>query len=109
MHIFERSYDPLTGLWTTIGTQDDKLVVKTEGDVSAAMDHATELRNDDEYSRVGIKKNWWHAFHIPTIVALKMISEDGFDPYKQPTEETFKFLRRNREKYGACLTTRGAF
>lgn len=109
MHVFERTYDPLTGMWTTIGTQDDKLVVKTDGDVSAAVDHSTNLRNSDDYTRVGIKKGWWHCFHIPEILALKMMTEDGFNPYSAPAKETFKFLKRNREKYGACLTTRGQF
>jgi len=109
MHVFERTYDPLSGMWTTIGTQDDKLVIKTDGDVSAAVDHSTNLRNSDDYTRIGIKKGWWHAFSIPEILALKMITEDGFDPYKQPAKEIFKFLRKNKEKYGHCLTTRGKF
>lgn len=109
MHIFEKSFDPVTGIRTTIGTQDDKLVVKYDGDVSQAVDHATQLRNSDDYTKVGIKKNWWHAFSISPIVAMKMITEDGFDPYKAPARETFAFIRRNRDKYGACLTTRGQF
>jgi hypothetical protein len=109
MHTFERTYDPLTGIWTTIGAQDGKLVLKYDGDVSASLDHSKQLAASDDYTKVGIKKGWWHAFHIPPVIAMKMMVEDGFDVYSQPSQETFKFLRRNKEKYGHCLTTRGKF
>ena len=109
MHVFEKTYDPLTGIWTTIGSQDDKLVVKYDGEVGDSLDYSKELANDDDYSRAGIKNGWWHAFHIPPVIAMKMIVDDGFDPYAQPAKETFKFISRNREKYGHCLTTRGKF
>lgn len=109
MHVFEKSYDPLTGIWTTLGTQDDKLVIKYDGDVSSALDHNKALANSDDYTKIGIKKGWWHAFSITPMLAMKMITEDGFDPYSQPAKETFNFLRRNKEKYGHCLTTRGNF
>lgn len=109
MHVFERSYDPLTGIWTTLGTQDDKLVVKYDGDVSPSLDYSKELANDDDYTKAGIKNGWWHAFSIPPVIAMKMIMEDGFDPYSQPAKETFNFLRRHKDKYRHCLTTRGTF
>lgn len=109
MRIFESSFDPLTGIKTTIGTEDDKLVIKYDGDVSPSLDYTNDLRKSDDYTSIGIKKNWWHCFHIPPVIAMKMITEDGFDPYQSPAKETFAFIRRNKEKYGHCLTTRGAF
>lgn len=107
MRIFEKSYDPFTGMTTTYGAEDDKLVIKTDGDVSAALDYATKLRNAPEYSANGIKKNFWHAVHIPDIVAMKMRTEDGFDVYAANAKEIRQFLVRNRDKYGNLFTTGG--
>lgn len=109
MRIFESTVDQLTGVRTTIGAQADKLVVKTEQDVAPHLDHSTALRNADEYSKAGIEHNFWHCVHIPEAVCMKMLTEDGFNPYTQPAKELRKFLSRNRAKYGNLFTTRGAF
>lgn len=107
MRVFEKTYDPFTGITTTIGGEDDKLIVKSDADVSAALEYATKLRNAPEYSANGIKKNLWHAVHIPDIVMLKMKMEDGFDCYTASAKEIRLFLRRNRDKYGNLFTTGG--
>jgi hypothetical protein len=109
MRVFERTTDPLTGLRTTIGAQDGRLVVKTEQDVAPSMDHALALRNSQEYSAAGIKGNFWHCVHIPEVVALQMITEDGFNVYTQPAREVRKFLAKHKDKYGRLFTTTGAF
>jgi hypothetical protein len=109
MHVFERTYDPLTGMRTTIGTQDGKLVVKQDQDVAPSLDHSTGLRNNNEYSAAGIKKNMWHCVHIPEAVALQMLMEDGFDVYTENARDVRKFLSRNKAKYGYLFTTAGKF
>lgn len=109
MRIFEKTFDPLSGITTTIGTQDDKLVIKTEGDVSPSVDYSTALRNSDDYSRYGIKKGFWHCVHVPEVVAMKMLTEDGFNVYTEPAKSIRQFLSRNKEKYGNLFTTKGAF
>ncbi len=107
MRIFEKTHDPFTGITTTIGSDDDKLVVKSDADVSAALDYATKLRNAPEYSAGGIKRSMWHTVHIPDIVILKMKMEDGFDCYTANAKEIRQFLAKNRAKYGNLFTTEG--
>ena len=109
MRIFESTVDPLTGLTTTIGAQDGRLIVKTEQDVSPSLDYSLALRNATEYSKAGIKQNMWHCVHIPEAVALQMLTEDGFDVYRQPAREIRKFLARRKDKYGKLFTTEGRF
>ena len=109
MRIFEKSHDNFTGITTTIGAEDNKLVVKYDADVSAALDYATKLRNAPEYSANGIKKNFWHTVHIPDIVILKMKMEDGFDCYTASAKEIRMFLRKNKDKYGNLFVTGGKF
>jgi hypothetical protein len=109
MRIFEQTTDPLTGMKTTIGAQDGKLIVQKYQDVQPSLDYATELRNASEYSSGGIKSNFWHCVHIPEAVALQMLTEDGFDVYSQPAKEVRAFLSRNKDKYGRLFTTGGRF
>ena len=107
MRVFEKTYDPLTGITTTVGSEDDKLVVKTEADLTPHLDHTAALRNDPEYSKRGIKKDLWHAIHIPMIAILKMKMEDGFDVYAASAKEVRQFLVKNRDKYGYLFVTEG--
>lgn len=107
MKVFEKTYDPFTGVTTTIGGEDDKLIVKSDADVSAALDYATKLRNATEYSKQGIKSGLWHTVHIPDIVILKMKMEDGFDAYTATAKELRQFLTKNRDKYGNLFVTEG--
>lgn len=107
MRVFEKTYDPLTGVTTTIGSEDDKMVVKTEADLSASLDHTSMLRNNPDYSKLGIKKDLWHTVHIPMIAILKMKMEDGFDVMTADASEVRKFLAKNRDKYGYLFVTEG--
>jgi hypothetical protein len=107
MRVFEKTYDPFTGVTTTIGGEDDKLIVKSDADVSAALDYASKLRNAPEYTKAGIKANMWHTVHIPDIVILKMKMEDGFDVYSATAKEIRAFITKNRDKYGNLFVTEG--
>ncbi len=107
MRIFERTHDPVTGITTTIGAQDDKMVVKSEGDVSASLEYAQKLRNAQEYSKAGIKRGMWHCVHIPPIAIMKMMTEDGFNVYTASAKELRQFLAKNRDKYGYLFVTEG--
>lgn len=75
-------YNPTNGLLTHTGFVDDKLVIHHESDLSAAVAHATKLRNADQYSSDGIKNGFWHVAEIPMekILELKKIGVDIFAP-----------------------------
>jgi hypothetical protein len=107
MRVFEKTFDPLSGITTTIGSEDDKMVVKSDADVSAALDYAKRLRETPEYTKQGIKNNLWHTVHLPDIVILKMKMEDGFDVYSSTAREIRQFLNKNRDKYGYLFVTEG--
>lgn len=105
MKLFERSFDPVTGVVTEIGAQDGKLVHRYAADVAPSLDFTQALRNDEEYTKRGIKKNWWHVGHIPDVVCLKMLNEDGFNVWQANGREIINFIQRHKEKYGYLLTT----
>jgi hypothetical protein len=107
MRIFEKTFDPDSGITTTIGAEDGKMVVKKEGDVAPSLDLTSTLRNDADYSKNGIKKDWWHVAHIPEVAVLKILTEDGFNVLTEHPKEVMKFLNRNKHKYGYLFTTTG--
>jgi hypothetical protein len=107
MRIFEKEFDPLTGVMTVWGADDGKLVVKSMQDIGPMLERAKRLRNAADYTKTGIKQNFMHAVHIPDSVGLKMRTEDGFDMYTATARELREFLRKNRDKYGYLFVTEG--
>jgi hypothetical protein len=103
----EREFDPLTGLVTTFKVEDGELRVNYSQNNDAIYERMQKLRNAPEYSKQGIKNNLWHAVHITEADCMKMIVEDGFDPYKESAKDLRKFLARNRDKYGHLFATAG--
>lgn len=109
MSIVDREYDPLTGLVTSIGFEDGKMHIQYKQNVEDLYERNQKLRNADEYTKIGIQKNFWHCVHIPDADCLKMMVEDGINPYTCTAQELRKHLSRNRDKYGHLFTTRGNF
>lgn len=109
MSIVDREIDPLTGLVTDIGFEDGKMHIRYSQFTGAVHERNKNLRNSDEYTRNGIKKNFWHCVHLTEADCLKMMVEDGVNPYNCSADELRKHLSRNRDKWGHVFTTRGNF
>ena len=109
MPIVDRTIDHLTGLVTDIGFEDGKMKIRYTQNTGAAHEWNKDLRESDEYTKNGIKNNFWHCIHLTEADCLKMMVEDKFNPYSQPAKELRKFLARNKDKYGHCFTTKGNF
>jgi hypothetical protein len=69
-------YDPSTGKAYHIAT----------GDSQVNKDHATTLRNDDEYRKKSIKNGGMHAVHWPPLVIMEVRQKYGIDVVTQPRE-----------------------
>lgn len=108
MGIVEREISP-TGLITDIGFEDGKMQVRYTQDATPLHEMNQALRGSDAFTREGIKKNMWKVGSLSEVDCMRMITEHGFDPYKAKAEEIFAFLRRNKDKWGHVLTTRGRF
>lgn len=103
MEKFEHSFDPLTGIVTQRGFVDDKMVTRIDADISANIEHATLLRNSDDYSKDGIKKGFFHAAHIPQVVIVELL-QNGIDIYTASAKEIVAGLKRLHKDY--LITTR---
>ncbi len=65
-------YDPLSGIetwWERVDGKTNIQYVPTR-DVQEEVDACVRMANDPEYSRKGIKEDWWHYAHIPAALML---------------------------------------
>ena len=100
-------YNPLTGV-TEIFHHDphtDTSVIEMTQDVTASLELAKAMRNDESYSKDGIKRDWWHVGHIPDMIILKMRFEDGVDIYNR--DHWAKVGQLLNDKYSYFKTTDG--
>lgn len=109
MPIVDRQIDPLTGLITDIGFEEGKMKIRYTQNTETAHAIASELRGSDDYTKQGIKANMWNVVRLTDADCLKMMVEDGINPYTASAKELRKHLTRNREKWGHVFTTRGNF
>lgn len=78
-------YDPLK----------DEVSLTSVQDISGFMDHLQRLRNDEEYSKKGMKQDWWHYASIPAIVEIEL-RKKGIDIYdKNATKRIIKEINEN--------------
>ena len=99
--------DPLTGIqtWHHYDPLTDETVIHEIQDVEPYLERAKQLRNDEDYSKDGIKNSMWHYAHIPAIFVTKLLTEHGLDVFnKDHAKAVFKILNR---EYPALKTTRG--
>jgi hypothetical protein len=107
MRIHGREFDELTGTETVYGSEDGKMIVKTMQDVEPSLDALRERRNDPQFAKDGIKRNFQFCVHIPDSVGMKMRTEDGFDMWQASAKELREFIVKRRDKYGYLFATAG--
>jgi hypothetical protein len=104
-------FDPLTGVetWFDYDHSTDKTLITTQQPahvINSILDQAAIRRNDDNYSRAGIKNDMWHYARIPNGVALEIKQKYGLDIHgpKPDWKSIFKIINRD---YPLLKTTSG--
>lgn len=94
--------DPLTGVkeYFDYDPIKDEVHISYQQDVTGFLDHMQKLRNDPEYSKKGIKEDWWHYASIPEVVQIHLLNKgfklDGKDNLKDLMKEinsNYPYLR----------------
>ena len=72
-------FDPLTGVTTYFeyNHADQKMHITDVQDVNPILDAVTQMRNDDDYSKQGIKNDMWHYARLPMAVLMEIESKHG--------------------------------
>lgn len=65
-------------------------------DLEPTLEYTKALRLAAEYSKKGIKKDWWHYCHIPIIVIMELRTKYGLDIYnKNHQKRIFEVINRD--------------
>jgi len=102
-------YDPVSGMRTDLILEDKKVIWYEEQDMAVAKRferEATELRENDDYRRNGIKKGMMHAARIPQWVMAKLINEYGIMQPLRQADEVLKIMQRD---FPWCMTAKGRY
>jgi len=102
-------HDPYTGYITEYLTDGKSLQERTTVDVAASRavaDHTAALANDTDYSKRGIRNDWWHVGTIPAEVQLEWLIK-GYDITRMTTQEIMQKLRH--PDYARLRATSGRF
>lgn len=92
-----------TGTRTRTLVEDNRLIIRKEADLTVNHEFANALRNDDDYSRQGIKRGFFHAMHIPAVVNAELLTI-GVDVMRATPKEIAAGLRRLGKEH--FITTR---
>ena len=102
-------YDAETGtqVWHSYDSLTKETVIEEIQDVAPILETAKDLRYHgktskglNEYSRHGIKNDWWHVARIPNGVAHKWLKEYGLNIYKKDcTKDLLKLLQKPEWEY----------
>lgn len=88
-------------------TEGNTLVVKGRNPhLMGAIDHYQRLRNNPEYSRQGIRKDWHHVASVPADVQLEWATKFGFEAWNAHPNEIARFIETHPE-YNKLKVTDG--
>ena len=79
------SHDPFTGLKTfhSYDALTDETTISYEADSSPIIELNKKLQNDADYSKKGIKREFWHYATIPVMVQMDWLINHGVDVYNK--------------------------
>ena len=79
------NYDALTGLftWHSYDALTDETIISYTADSTPILDVNKKLANDSEYSKDGIKDEFWHYATIPVEVQMDWLINLGVDIYRK--------------------------
>jgi hypothetical protein len=89
--------------WLTNGQQ---LVVRgKQRGIEAAVSHYTNLRNDPEYAKRGIKNEMQHVASIPNHVYMEWKQKFGFDLFDAHPNQIARFIDGHPEYHYLKVTS----
>lgn len=98
-------FDPLTRESVYFEMKDNVVELTHHQDDDFIIQANKMMANDDEYTRSGIKENWWHYARIPNTVAFKWLKEEGIDIFNREHRKKV-FSKLNDPEYRYLKTTR---
>lgn len=94
-------FDPLTGSSIQMEWKDDgSFILHHSQDVRPFLERTKELQKDTEFTRKGMKEDWWLYASIPNVLIEKWKREKGVDLFNRGhRKEIFKLLNDPEYRY----------
>lgn len=102
------STDPVTGLmtWHSYDSQTDTTIISYSADSKPILERNKAQANNTDFSKHGIKQEFWKYAEIPVEVQLDWLINKGVDVYnKDHTKKAFQLV--NDPDYKYLKTTSG--
>jgi len=95
-------YNPYTGITTTFDYDPvtEMTIIGRESDPTAYIEYGKDLQKNEDYSKEGIRKGWWHYGILPPIIIEKWKNEFGVDVFNKDHEKAvFRLLNQPEYRY----------
>ena len=95
-------HNPITGEKVFFGTDPatDKIVITHEQDVSEHLKRAHAQYVDDDFTKKGMKSDFWKYASIPNIIIMEMKQKHGVDiNKKEHWPRVFKLLNTEYSRF----------
>jgi len=99
-------YDPLSREAVWFEMTDNVIQLHHTQDCSHIIEANKMMANETQYSKDGIKEDWWHYARIPNIVAFKWLKEEGIDIWDRNHKKAV-WAKLNDPDYKYLKTTTG--
>ena len=97
-------YNPITGERVWFGTtNENKVTITHEQDVDHYLNLAHAQYVDDDFTKQGMKKDWWKYASIPNIIIIEMKQKHGVDLHNK--NHWPKILQLLNTEYARFKTT----
>jgi hypothetical protein len=99
-------YDPNTGIteFFEYDSLTDTTTLSRHQDVEPLLEYNKILQNDAEYSKSGIKNDFWKYASVPLVLIEKWLREDGIDVFDKNHDKRV-FQKINSPEYRYLKTT----
>jgi hypothetical protein len=98
--------DPVTGLmtWHSYDSQTDETIISYTADSKPVLELNKAMAKDDDFTKQGIKREFWKYAEIPVEVQLDWLINKGIDVFnKDHTKKVFELV--NDPEYQHLKTT----
>ena len=104
------SHDPMTGVtvWFDYNEITNEATLEYEQDVEPILELNKAMANDPDFSKQGIRNEFWRYASIPVGVQMKWLVEEGLDVYddnawpqiqRKLADPAYSYLKATRGKH----------
>lgn len=96
------SVDEFSGMktWHDHDPLTDETTIAYESDVEPLLEQNKLLQNDDDYTKKGMKDEFWHYASIPAGIVMDWLINRGVDVYnKEDTKKVLQLLNDPEYRY----------